>query len=94
MLKQSARLSGLLGLFGLSGLFGLFGLSGLFGSSGSSRLFGLSGFSSKILDETRDGSARFVACLHIPSRRSLLQHDEDANSKVSTQHSQAVRHKI
>ena len=49
-----------------------------FGLSGLSRLFGLSGLSSKILDETRDDSARLVACLLNPSMRSLLQHDEHA----------------
>ena len=30
--------------------------------------------------------ARFVTCLEIPSRRSLLQHDEDAKGEVSTQY--------
>jgi Mg/Co/Ni transporter MgtE len=36
-------------------------------------------FSAKAFDETRDDSARFVDCLQIPSRQSLLQHDEDTN---------------
>lgn len=68
--------------------------SGFFGSSGLSRLLGLSGLSSMIFDETRDDSACFVACLQIPSRRSLLQQDEDANGTVSTHHAQAARRKI
>ncbi len=42
----------------------------------------------KVCDETRDDSVRLVACLQIPSGRSLLQHDEDAKGKVSTQCSQ------
>ena len=75
MLKQSARL---FGLFRSSGLSGLFRLSGSSCLSGLSSLVGLSGFSSKILDETRDGSARFVACvapiLHEGSSRSGARH--------------------
>ena len=43
---------------------------GLFGSF---RWFG-----SEAFDETRDDSARFVAFLQLPSRRSLLQYDEYA----------------
>ena len=43
---------------------------------------------SKAFDETRDDSARLVACLLIPSRRSLLQHDEYTKGEVSTQYAQ------
>ncbi len=63
--KRDGRLGQfcLSGLFRSSGLSSLFRLSGLSCLSGLSRLFGLSGYSFKILDETRDDSARLVACL-------------------------------
>ena len=61
--EQARRAIGQFGLSGLFGSSGLFGLSGSSCLSGLSRLFSLSGLSSKVFDETRDGSARFVACL-------------------------------
>ena len=81
------------GRFRSSGLASLFRLSGSSCLSGLSRLFGLSGLSSKIFDETRDDSARIVAFLEIPSRRSLLQHAGDVTNAVSTQYGLAVRSK-
>ena len=62
---------------------------------GSSRLFNFFDLLiAKTLDETRDDSARLVACLQIPSRRSLLQHDEYMKGEVSTQHGQAALRKV
>jgi hypothetical protein len=62
---------------------------------GSSRLFDFFGFLvAKVFDEAGDDSARFVAYLQILSRRSLLQHDEDAKGEVSAQHVQAALRKI
>ena len=40
----------------------------------------------EIFNETRDDSARRVACLLIPSKRFLLQHNEYAKGKVPTQY--------
>jgi hypothetical protein len=79
-----------IGLSGLSRSFCLFGASGLFRLS---RLCGLFGLSSMIFDETRDDSANLAACLLIPSRKSILQRDEYAKGKISTQHSQAALRK-
>ena len=42
----------------------------------------------KVSHAARDASARLDAFLQIPSKRSLLQHNEDAKGEVSTQYAQ------